>query len=493
LTACRGNPDDFMMMFKLLQINELIDLPPDDKLNSMVVDLPFNGKFSVADWTVEPELNLISDGNRTVHLEPKVMRVLVQLATSPGHVLSKERLIQTVWPDTFVSDDALTRCISVLRREMRDDPHSPRYIQTIPKGGYRLVAEVRRLEQEALDGADLSTAVQAIAVDTPTAEHTQNLGPTALLVPPPGMASSAQTSPDLHRKTLRSLWPIVAILFLAVAATIGYLVWRARSRPPLPAFNVIPLTSYPGQQAQASFSPGGNRVVFVWEIAEDGSRNLFIKQIGSETLLRLTHSLESDYAPVWSPDGTRIAYWADTGKGLGLYVISTLGGQPQKIYTPQGRVHWEQHALSWSPDGKSLIFPDGGPSSIYILPLDTLQAHPITTPPHVWDGDVNPAFSPDGSQIAFVRAIESAVRDIYVVPTAGGVPRQITHDRRLVESLTWTEDGNGIIFSSDRGGKFALWKVSLRGDEPQRLPVGAEDAYQPAVSPTNHSLLYTES
>ena len=115
----------------------------------MPVDLPFKGKFFVADWTVEPELNMISDGIRTIHLEPKVMRVLVQLATSPGHVLSKERLIETVWPDTFVSDDALTRCISVLRREMRDDSHSPRYIQTIPKGGYRLVAEVRRFDHEA--------------------------------------------------------------------------------------------------------------------------------------------------------------------------------------------------------------------------------------------------------------------------------------------------------------------------------------------------------
>jgi Tol biopolymer transport system component/DNA-binding winged helix-turn-helix (wHTH) protein len=464
----------------------------------MPVDLPFKGKFFVADWTVEPELNMISDGIRTIHLEPKVMRVLVQLATSPGHVLSKERLIETVWPDTFVSDDALTRCISVLRREMRDDSHSPRYIQTIPKGGYRLVAEVRRFDHEAQEGTNLSnpvqaTAVQATAVEAPTAAPTQDLRPTALPVSTAGMASSAQASPGVHPKTPRSLWPVVAILVLAVAATIGYLTWRARSRPTLLAFRVIPLTSYSGQQAQASFSPGGTSVVFVWERTEDGSRNLFIKQIGSETLLRLTHSPESDYSPVWSPDGTRIAYWADTGKGLGLYSISSLGGQPQKLYTPQGRVHWEQRALSWSPDGKSLIFPDGAPPSIYMLPLDTLQAHPITTPPHAWDGDVNPAFSPNGSQIAFVRAIESAVRDIYVVPTAGGAPRQVTHDRRLVESLSWTADGNGIIFSSDRGGKFALWKVSLRGGEAQRLPVGVEDAYQPAVSPTNHSLLYTES
>jgi len=493
LTAFRGNSDDFPMKRKLLKYKVLIALLPDGKLNAMPVDLPLEGKFSVADWTVEPELNLISDGNRTIHLEPKVMRVLVQLATSPGHVLTKERLIETVWPDTFVSDDALTRCISVLRREMRDDSRSPRYIQTIPKAGYRLVAEVRRFDYAAQDDTKLSSAIQATAVQAPTAAPTEDLSTSPLPLPIPEMASSPQTSPGAHPRIPRSLWSLAAILVLAVATTLGYLVWRARAHPALPAFSVIPLTSYTGQQDQASFSPGGTSVVFVWESAEDGSRNLFIKQIGNETLLRLTHSPESDYSPVWSPDGTRIAYWADTGKGLGLYSISSLGGQPQKLYTPQGRAHWEQRALSWSPDGKSLIFPDGGPSSIYLLSLGTLQAHPITTPPHVWDGDVNPAFSPNGSQIAFVRAIEGAVRDIYVVATAGGVPRQITHDRRLVESLTWTADGSGIIFSSDRGGKFALWKVSLRGGEPQRLPVGAEDAFQPAVSPNNHSLLYTES
>src|SRR5579871_5689362 len=102
---------------------------------------PFNRCFFVAEWTVEPELNSISKDGLAIHLEPKVMKVLVQLAMAPGQVLSKEHLIQTVWPNTFVSDDALTRCISVLRREMQDDPHAPRYIQTIPKAGYRLVAE----------------------------------------------------------------------------------------------------------------------------------------------------------------------------------------------------------------------------------------------------------------------------------------------------------------------------------------------------------------
>ena len=120
----------------------------------MSVYAPLIGKFFIAGWTIEPDLNLISDGDRSVHLEPKVMKVLVQLAASPGQVLSKERLIEAVWPDTFVTDDALTRCISVLRRELQDDPHSPRYIQTIPKAGYRLVAEVRHEVRHFDNGAE---------------------------------------------------------------------------------------------------------------------------------------------------------------------------------------------------------------------------------------------------------------------------------------------------------------------------------------------------
>lgn len=446
----------------------------------MPVDLPLNGQFSIAEWTVEPELNAISRDGMTTHLEPKVMKVLLQLAMAPGHVVTKEHLIETVWPDTFVGDDVLTRCISVLRREMHDDPHAPHVIQTIPKAGYRLVAEVRGLEP--IDGNHAgSPAGSAVA-----APETRLPGAQA----PAQETAMASAS---RRNWLRRKWLIPATLAALAAAVLGFVAWRLRSHPAIPAFNVVPLTSYTGQQDQGSFSPDGTRVIFVWSNAETGNRNLFIKQTGSETPLRLTNSPESDYSPIWSPDGTKIAYFAETDNGLGLYMVSSLGGPAQKLYTPRNMVHWEQRALSWSPDGKSLLFPDGIPSAINVLSFDTLEAHAVTTPPHVWDGDVNPAFSPDGRQIAFVRAIEGAVRDIYIIPAGGGEPRPLTNDRRLIDTLAWAPDSSTIFFSSDRGGKFALWKVPLHGGEPERLPVGTEDAYQPAVSLSKHLLLYTQS
>lgn len=102
------------------------------------------GRFRVGEWTVVPELNSLERDGRTVHLEPKFMQVLVTLGEQPGEVVSKEQIFERVWPDTFVSDEVLTRAVSELRKAFEDNPHEPKYIQTIPKGGYRLVAAVLR-------------------------------------------------------------------------------------------------------------------------------------------------------------------------------------------------------------------------------------------------------------------------------------------------------------------------------------------------------------
>jgi DNA-binding winged helix-turn-helix (wHTH) protein len=98
----------------------------------------------VGQCTVLPELNTLERDGSTVHLEPKVMQVLVALSEQPGEVVSKEQIFKRVWPDTFVSDEVLTRSISELRKAFEDNPQHPKYIQTIPKGGYRLVATVVR-------------------------------------------------------------------------------------------------------------------------------------------------------------------------------------------------------------------------------------------------------------------------------------------------------------------------------------------------------------
>lgn len=103
---------------------------------------PIDKRFLLGDFLVEPQLNRIRHGDRKVQIESKAMDVLVYLADHPRRVLSKERIIQAVWPDVAVTDDVVTHAISKLRRALDDDPGESRYIQTIPRKGYRLIAPV---------------------------------------------------------------------------------------------------------------------------------------------------------------------------------------------------------------------------------------------------------------------------------------------------------------------------------------------------------------
>ena len=107
-----------------------------------------NSDFRVGTWTARPSLNTLSQDGGTARVEPKVMQVLVCLASHPDSAVTKEEILKTVWPETFVSDDVLTRSISELRRVFQDDAREPRFIETIPKRGYRLVAPVERLDSE---------------------------------------------------------------------------------------------------------------------------------------------------------------------------------------------------------------------------------------------------------------------------------------------------------------------------------------------------------
>ncbi len=102
---------------------------------------PVPNRLQVGDWTVEPALNQLAGAGRTVKLEPKAMAVLVYLADRPGQVVSRDALLAAVWADVTVGDDSLTQVVLKLRKVLGN---TPPYIQTISKGGYRLVAPVVR-------------------------------------------------------------------------------------------------------------------------------------------------------------------------------------------------------------------------------------------------------------------------------------------------------------------------------------------------------------
>ena len=121
-------------------------------------------------YHVEPSLNRVTGPNGITRIEPKVMLVLVCLAERAGQMVPKERLMASVWADTAVGDDVLTRAISELRRLFEDDAKQPHVIETIPKAGYRLIAPVTRSQVDAVP----SPAPVAETESVSAAVHSRN-------------------------------------------------------------------------------------------------------------------------------------------------------------------------------------------------------------------------------------------------------------------------------------------------------------------------------
>lgn len=124
--------------------------------------------FRVGTWLVQPRRNRITRNDQTIALEPKVMEVLVVLAEQAGEVVTRDELLEAIWAELVVTEEALTRCISALRIAFGDDYQHPTFIETIRKTGYRLIAPVTLADPVPLPlGTEVLCILLARVVDHP--------------------------------------------------------------------------------------------------------------------------------------------------------------------------------------------------------------------------------------------------------------------------------------------------------------------------------------
>ena len=186
--------------------------------------------FQVGDWVVDPAAGQITRGGRVVKLEPKVMEVLSYLALRQGELVTREDLERDVWKGAVVGYDSITAAVIKLRKALTDDARQPRYIATIPKRGYRLIA-----------------AVQERAAETGT-ERTAGAA---------GSASGSTTSSARRSRWL--LGALVPMLLLGLVI-LFYQDKHARDGNPSasspPSIVVLPFTNLTGDLDEASFADG---------------------------------------------------------------------------------------------------------------------------------------------------------------------------------------------------------------------------------------------
>jgi len=418
-------------------------------------------------------------------IQDRPFQILAILLEHPGLVVTREQLQKRLWPeDTFVDfEHGLNTAINKLRDALSDEADNPRFIETLPKRGYRFIAPV---SASAAPRAHLHAVAPANA---------STLSPSPVTAIIPADPSAGPTTAKLRLSTNLAASAML-LLFLALLAAV-YFFLRARSAGESAEIRIAPLNGLP-REGDAAFSPDGNQVAFVWAGEKGGYAHIYVSQIGAtDSPRQLTSTGEGtfEFAPVWSPDGHYIAFFRfnNKEKDLAIYVTAALGGSERRLYTVKS--NRKVDALDWSVDGKSLAFSDSASPSeasrIFLLSLDTLEVLPITSPPTGTLGDTTPAFSPDGKSLAFVRDTLD-VREIYVRPLSGGSPAQITFDHAEIQGITWTPQSDKLIFASSRQGQTSLWRISAKGGTPQRLPIaGAGWAMRPALSRTGNRLAYT--
>ena len=268
-----------------------------------------NPDFRVGPWLVQPSLNAISENGTSTRLEPKVMEVLVCLSNRAGESVTKEELLRTVWPDTFVSDDVLKRSISELRRVFGDDAHESRVIETIPKRGYRLVAAVKPVNGHS--PADVG--------------HLHTL-----------KTEAAQARPAMpqFRVGLIALGIVVVICGLLLALNVGGARDRLLGRnalPPIRSLAVLPLQNLSGDSSQDYFADGMTE-----ELITQLSRLSSLRVISRTSVMRYKNASR----PL--PDIARELGVEGIIEGSVLRSADRVRITAQLIYAPQDKNIWAQ-------------------------------------------------------------------------------------------------------------------------------------------------------
>ena len=352
-------------------------------------------------------------------MTPKAFEVLLALVERHGKIVSKNELIQTVWPNTVVEEIGLTRNISVLRKALGEKPDEHNYIVTVPGTGYRFVAPVER-------------------ADTPSGMARK---------PPP----------------VRRLWPLASVTAVLLAA-VGLIAWHFWPRSVPPVWRAVPLTSYPGFERHPALSPGGNQAAFAWDGEKQDNFDIYVKTIGADAPLRLTTNPAEDVSPSWSPDGRTIGSLRRLAANRNeLLLTPAWGGTERRLAETGGEFRTELPSLAWSPDGRWLVVSHREPADLanglFLVSAQTGEKRRLTAAPRGFVGDYTPAFSPDGRSLAFVRLSGWSVGEVYLLPlssdfSASGEPQRLTIGggwARWARSPVWTRDGRHIVYGTDKG------------------------------------------
>jgi Tol biopolymer transport system component/DNA-binding winged helix-turn-helix (wHTH) protein len=403
-------------------------------------------------------------------LQEQPLKVLLLLLSRPGDIVTREELRAQLWPaDTFVDfEHSLNAAVKRLRDALGDSADNPRFIETIPRRGYRFLGPV----------------------DDPGR--------------PPAPAVSKAVALTIPRWAAAAAG--IAVL-VALVAAIGSTRWRSDPPPAGSGPVLTRLTSDTRLATDPAVSPDGSLLAYASDRTGEGNLDIWVQQLSGGAALRLTRHDAEDHEPSFSPDGTRIVFRSERDGG-GIYVVSALGGE-EKVIAPQGRrprfspkgdtiVYWT--GSGWTGSGLGEMRggdPTSGTSGMYVVPATggpprQLRPEFATARAPVW--------APDGESILFLGVRDASLGartlfDWWITPLGEGepvatgiLPAVRSHGLSAFTVPDAWVAGDRVLFADRRGDSRNIWEIAVSehgrpAAAPRQLTFGTGAESQPSLAP----------
>src|SRR5262245_7466181 len=435
------------------------------------------------------ERQLLREGE-VVQISPKSFDLLLALLERRGRLVEKDELLRSVWPDTIVEEANLASNISLLRKLLGDNGNGNgnedghRFIETVPKRGYRFVADVRELYEETRPeqtGPERSAETSELAIQA--------------------SESPIMSSQPRSRISPRTLLITCAILLIAGAA-FAVMQFRQGSTTRQTTYRKLwQLTYDSGLESEPTWSPDGSLIAYSSD--RSGDFDIWVQPVGEGKPVRVTTSPAHEWQPDYSPDGKYLAFRSERDGG-GIFVIPALGGTERKIadfgYRPR-----------WAPDGSRVLFVSAGlrrnvnTPRFYIVGLDEKLPREIFSDLRAEFTYAQVAWHPDSRRISIWGLHRKEGWGLWTAPLEGApvkspigpeVRRPSFSNNLNFFDFRWSPSGREIYLEGTEPGLRNVWKVEVdpRTLEliagPERLTTGPGLDSDISVSPDGRKLAF---
>jgi DNA-binding winged helix-turn-helix (wHTH) protein/dipeptidyl aminopeptidase/acylaminoacyl peptidase len=370
-----------------------------------------------------------------IRLQEQPLRVLIALTERPGAVVTREELQERIWgKETFVDfEQSLNKAVNRLREALNDEANQPRYIETVPRRGYRFIAPVTG-----------QTALEPIA-------------PTS----PQSLVSAVEPSvPRPHRPRIASFAILATVCVLVAVGIAAVLLWQhVENRPVMEARLVTSAAS-----GAPRLSRDGKLLAYTSRDSR-GVPHVWIRQTAGGEAIQVTNGPEGEISPDFSPDGTHILFVS----GDSIYIKPTFSDEPKLI---TGGVSAEHPYFS--PSGEKICFGGGEKLLAMIVSVDGGETRPIHTNPDLYF-TTWPFWSPKGDEVILGGVDKRDPNKLYrwwIVAVASGEATLLDlPDGDAWEG--WIRDKDGaewILYTVEKDELWQLFRIRLKHGQIEGKP-----------------------